>query len=155
SLYEHGARLMESQDPADWERAWRDYLEPLGERYPDHPYQKQVEEFRRRIEAARRPEEAPPVSEARPLYRQGEHLLEQGDPARARWLGREVASVFAGVPSEDAWVRKAREGLAELDRQEADLQRWAPVRAALKRAAALAAEGKRDEAEAVWHGIEE
>ncbi|MFO0925787.1 MAG: hypothetical protein U0736_01970 [Gemmataceae bacterium] len=45
------AATMASDDPADWER-----VGPLprtaGQKFPDHPYQAEVEAFRQRIEAA-------------------------------------------------------------------------------------------------------
>src|SRR5262249_43310442 len=53
TLYERGSELMKSKEPTDWERAWRDYFQPLNERFPDHPYQEQVEKFRIQIETAR------------------------------------------------------------------------------------------------------
>jgi serine/threonine-protein kinase len=155
SLFERGARLMESPDPAQWELAWREYFEPLNERYPDHPYQQQVEEFHRRIEAARRRAEGSGSGEAERFYRRGERLRQDGDAAAARRVWGDVVSVFTGVPSEEEWVRRARDGLAELDREDGRPRRWQSIRAALKRAAALAAEGKRAEAEAVWRGIEQ
>jgi hypothetical protein len=155
SLYEQGARLMESDDPAQWDIAWRDYFAPLNERYPDHPYQKEVEAFRRRIEAARQQQEAPKLSEAERFFRRGERLRREGDRAGARRTWQDLAAVFTGVPSEEEWVRRAKEDLAELDKSAADPKRWDSVRAALQRAEALAKQGKLQEAEAIWHGIEE
>jgi serine/threonine-protein kinase len=154
TLYEHGAALMQSADPADWKIAWRDYLGPLNDRYPDHPYQKEVEEFRRRIEAADQQQAVPRVSEAQRFYRRGERLRQEGKPVEARQVWQSVSDAFAEVASEAEWVRRARQGLAELDEAAADPQRWQPIRAALKRAAALAAQGKREEAEAIWRGLE-
>jgi hypothetical protein len=155
SLYEQGAKLMESDDLAQWEIAWRDYFQPLNERYPDHPYQKQVEAFRQRIEAARQRQEAPKLSEAERFYRRGQRLRQEGDLAAARRTWQDLAAVFADVPSEAEWVRRAKAGLAELNKAAADPERWAAVRAALQRAEALVKQGKLQEAEAIWHGIEE
>jgi serine/threonine-protein kinase len=155
SLYEHGAALMASDQPARWDEAWRDYFEPLNRRFPDHPYHKEVEEFRRRIEEAHRAAEAPPaVNDARRFFHQAERLRQAGDVAAARRTWQAVVDVFAAVPSEEEWVRRSLEALQELDREAADARRWEPVRSALKHAAALAAEGKRDQAETIWRGIE-
>ena len=42
---------MVVEDPADWERAWDEYLEPLSERYPDQ-YVAEVAAAREKVEAA-------------------------------------------------------------------------------------------------------
>src|SRR5207302_1797944 len=52
TLYDRGAKLMASERLADMREAWSDYLEPLGIRYPEHPYQKEVESFRLKLKAA-------------------------------------------------------------------------------------------------------
>src|SRR5262249_58197826 len=91
ALFERGAELMARPHRVDWERAWREYLGPLGERFPDHPYQKEVEQFRRKLEASRNP--APPLpDEAQRFYRRGERLLLEGDSAAARKLGQNVGA---------------------------------------------------------------
>src|SRR5206468_1831075 len=41
TLFDRGSELMKSKELSDWERAWRDYFQPLNERFPDHPYQDQ------------------------------------------------------------------------------------------------------------------
>jgi serine/threonine-protein kinase len=114
---------------------------------------RQVEPTPEPAEAAN-PAEAPP-SEAERFYRKGERLRQEGDTKEARRLWENLVAAFAGIPSEEKWVARAKESLAEMDREQTDQQRPHPARAALKRAAALAAEGKRHEAEAVWHGLEE
>src|SRR5205085_10504211 len=48
-LYAAAAPLMASDRPADWQRAWADYLEPLQERYPNS-YRDEVKAFRRRLD---------------------------------------------------------------------------------------------------------
>ena len=59
----------------------------------------------------------------------------------------------------DAWFDQTELDPTEVPniekvKQAASKERWAPVRAALKQAAELRDRGKRDEAEAIWHGIE-
>jgi serine/threonine-protein kinase len=154
TLFERGAALMQSKHLADWETAWRDYLKPLEDGHPDHPYKEQVEKFRKQIEAARNRDAAAAVSEAERFYRQGERLWQEGKTADARRVWKNVTTVFQGIDSEKEWVGRAAKGLAQLDVQAADKERWAPVRAALKRAAALRDEGKMADAEQIWAGIE-
>jgi serine/threonine-protein kinase len=153
-LYEQGARLMASPNPSDWELAWRDYLEPLGQRFPDHPYQKEVEEYRQRLDNARAKDKPSGVSEAERFFRQGAWLRQEGNTAEAKDVWQNVVAVFGEVPSEAEWVRRARDGLAELEKAAGNTERWAPVCAALKQAAELAGQGNRKAAEAIWTGVE-
>ena len=54
----HGSHVMEtSNSVGDWEQAWEEYLEPLNTRFPDHPYQDKVEEYRQ--QDRRRPRRLP------------------------------------------------------------------------------------------------
>ncbi len=157
ALYARGAELMKSKYLADKERAWQDYLGPLERDHPGHPYQKELEEFRRQLEAARKGDEPPPaltLSEAQRFYLRGQRLRQEGKLAEARRVWRDVAVAFAGVGSEKEWVARAEKGLAELDNAAVEKERWASVRAALKRAAALRDQGKRDEAERIWAALE-
>jgi hypothetical protein len=67
---------MESDDPDDWYRAWRDYLEPLNRKYPDHPYQEQVEQYRQRMEKAAKKARAPTLKEWEQWYYTREDIPE-------------------------------------------------------------------------------
>ena len=157
SLYEQGAALMKSPDLADKERAWRDYLEPLDKDHPDHPYKKEVTELRRQLDAARKGVDrsaAPSISEGQRFFLRGQRLHLEGKNAEARRVWKDLTVVFRGVESEKEWVRRAEKGLAELDNAAVARGRWAPVHAALKRAAKLRDQGKRAEAEQIWSAIE-
>ncbi|HYT90655.1 MAG TPA: serine/threonine-protein kinase [Gemmataceae bacterium] len=94
------------------------------------------------------------VGEAERFYRQGERLRQEGKVAEARRVWQNVVVVFQGVDSEKEWVGRADRGIKEINDPAIDKERWAPVRAALKRAAALRDEGKLAEAERIWAGIE-
>jgi serine/threonine-protein kinase len=156
TLFQHGAELMASTDPADWERAWREYLEPLQRDHPDNPHRAEVEEFHKKIEKQRRLAEIGlPSSEAQRLYLLGDRLRQQGNVAEARRLWTNLAVVFKSVGSEKKWVDKAEQALVRLDKDAAETDRLGPVRSALKHADALRQEGKNEEAEAIWRGIEE
>jgi hypothetical protein len=149
TLYERGAALMQSKDPADWDRAWREFLEPLELNHPDHPHKAEVEKFRQQIEA-----HAHRLSEGQRLYLIGEKMQQERRWAQARLQWQQIVDVFKDVESEKEWVRRAQQGIAEVDKMAADQQRWAPVRAALKQAATLRDQGQRPAAEAIWNGIE-
>ncbi|MFO0964442.1 MAG: serine/threonine-protein kinase [Gemmataceae bacterium] len=142
TLYARGAALMETGRLADMERAWRDYFEPLDERYPDHPYRDKLRDYKIQLETAR----SPRPSEAQRFYHLGERLLEEGKVGQARKLWSDLITVFGANDAERDWVKKAERGLDELESKERVAQIWEAAQPALKRAAALRAAGKRAEA---------
>jgi serine/threonine-protein kinase len=151
TLFARGSELMESTRSSDWERAWREYFEPLNRRFPDHPYQEQVESFRLRIEEARNPR----PSEARPFFERAERLEREGSYLEARRAWTNLILVFQGVEREKEWVRRAEQALRELEKTAAAKERWQSVRPALARAQALWLEGRKTEAEKIWNALEE
>jgi hypothetical protein len=162
ALYDRARPLMQSDDPADWERAWTDYLEPLSREYPDK-YADEIKAFRartqplaelRRVLAAGRG--AKYTSEAERFYHEGLRLAEGGDFAGARWVWEQMATAFTGVESEARWVELARQAAGRMPPQDGALHRpsSAGLRAALDRAKALKADGKTAEANAVWDSLE-
>ena len=151
ALYERGARLMASDRLADLREGWKEYLEPLNTRFPDHPYQQEVEKFRLKLQTA----EDPTMREAQRFFQQGERLHKEGDLKGAQRLWQAVATVFKDVDREKDWVRRAERALVDLEKEAAGKERWQSVRSALDRAARLRDQGKRAEAEKIWSGIEE
>lgn len=148
-LFEHGAQLMESGSEADMQRAFADYLDPLERNYPDHPYKEKVEEFRRQYESAKGP------SEAQRFFEQGELLAKQGNLAEARRKWHALIDAFGQVDPERPWVERARRALADMDRTDAKPDRFKNAFAALDHADKLRREGKREDAERIWSGIEQ
>jgi hypothetical protein len=162
-LYARAQPLMRSDDPADWERAWTEYLEPLSREYPDK-YADEIKAFRaraqplaelRRAQATGRA--ARYASEAERFYHEGLRQCEAGDFAGARRTWERVVAAFTGVPSEAPWVELARQAAGRLPAQDGALHRpsAAAVRATIDRAKALRAEGKTAEADAVWDALTE
>jgi serine/threonine-protein kinase len=152
TLFDQGAKLMASKNSADWETAWKEYLEPLNQRYPDHPYQEEIAVFREKRDRSRRAAEG--LNEAQRLFHQGERLLKEGQYAQAKKVWENVAQAFAGADSEKEWVEHSQKALKDLEKTAGAKERWEPVRAALKRAAALQAEGNRAEAERIWASVQ-
>jgi eukaryotic-like serine/threonine-protein kinase len=162
-LWAKAQPLMKSDDPADWERAWTEYLEPLAREYPDK-YADEIKAFRgraqplaelRRAQAAGRA--AKYGSDAERFYHEGLRQCEAGDFAGARRTWERVGAAFAGVPSEAPWVELARQAAGRLPSQDGALHRpsAAALRAAIERAKALRAEGKTAEADAAWDALAE
>lgn len=150
-LFEHGAALMQTGELVDMERAWREYLGPLNARFPEHAYQAEVAEYRRRLEEARDPS----PGEAERVYRLGETMRRQGDYERAARQWRDLIEVFCGEKAEQRWVRQAEKSLAELEGIARRTERWKQVRPALRRARELHRAGKVAEAERLWAALEE
>ena len=119
-LYANAEPLMQSADPADWDRAWDDYLTPLADRYPAE-YSVQVadarikimtrKEIRRTVDQAARVRYA---GEGERLYQTGLKLAQAGDVAGARryW---ELLRAFESIPSEVRWVEAGRLALVETE----------------------------------------
>jgi len=148
-LLRRGTELMQAPLLVDKERAWRDYLEPLGERFPDHPYQDEVKKLRQQLEEARRPARFF-TSEAQRLYAWGEQLALEGKLVKARAVWKDLACVFKGIELEKDWVERAEDRLKQLQKGNAEEMRRQAIRAALDRAATL----PRAQAEEIWSGLE-
>ena len=119
-LYGAAIPLMESDDPADWDRAWDEYLEPMGRRYPA-AYPDELAEARQKI-ADRRElnraivagEKVAFTSEAERWYARGLALARVGDTAAARRVWQNLVAGFANVQAEKRWVKLAERGLTDL-----------------------------------------
>lgn len=142
ALFSRGSELMETGRLADMERGWRDYLEPLTERYPDHPYQDKLAEYKTRLEAARTPN----PSEAQRFFHLGEKHLENGDAAHAARVWNSLVLVFKDAKEEREWVRKADRALSDLESKERVQRIREAARPALKQALALRDAGNLEEA---------
>jgi hypothetical protein len=163
-LWNAAAPLLASDDPADWERAWDEYLEPLARKHPDR-YADEVaaakekigdrRELRRAVAAGAK---ADPRTDAERFYLRGLRLVQGGDAEGARRTWQELLTAFGPVESERRWVELARAGLATLEhpgsRPRTPPDR-SPFEAAVAHARALAAAGKTDEAEAAFRALEE
>jgi hypothetical protein len=160
-LYAAAAPLMASDDPADWRRAWDEYLERLTSRYPDHPHREEVAAFQRRVQdvdrldkAVRQADAGVPQSEAERFYRQGLQYAQNGDAGAARRVWQGVVKSFAGVASERRWVDLANRGMARLG-EPAGGDQFASAREALAEARKLRDAGQRDAAARIWDGLVE
>jgi hypothetical protein len=160
-LYARGAELMKSDDPADWNRAFTEFFEPMEAKFPDHPHKAELVEFRQRLvqneaetAAARRARHAGPMSEAQWAYQEALRRRQIGDEegARARW--KALIAVFSDVPGEGPWVRLAKQRLEdEKPEQVARTRDLKPVIEARNRAQRLREQGKNAEADKIEAGL--
>jgi len=151
-LYARAEPLMKSDQPADWDKALDDYLDPLSSRYPDWQ-PKQVEADRTRLRdrkelrrAVEQSAKADYDSEAERLYHQGRKLAESGNPSSARRVWASVVEAFDGIPAEERWVALARQGLEDLVRKPPTKFAYKGLDAALAHVASLKESGKGVEA---------
>ena len=140
-LFTQARPLIESADPADWDRALADYLDPLADRYPGR-FAAEIAAVKQRAADRRELRRAladgakvKPGSAAERLYVRGLRLAQAGDPAAARRVWAAVGTVFGPVPGEQRWVTLA----AAATQATADAVPPDPDYTALK--AALAAHG--------------
>jgi serine/threonine-protein kinase len=123
-FYQQGAALMASSDPADWDRAWAEYLEPIVRAQQEADHKEQIEAFHQQVEdqgalrrALVRMPLTGPTSEAQRFYQRGLRLCQDGDIEAARQTWKSVVEAFAGVESEERWVGLCKRALAELERR--------------------------------------
>jgi serine/threonine protein kinase len=156
--FEAAKPLMESKDPAKWQKAWDNFLEPMTLRYPDHPYQAEVEAFRHQLDdqsAVRRLTMRNRRGEAHRFYEQGLARFQMGDAVGGRKLWEQLIAAFGGVESEQFWVQRAQRGLTELPRAAVDIRTTPAVAGALEQARKFRDQNQRDKAESIWKALEE
>jgi serine/threonine-protein kinase len=146
SLFQHGSELMTQEDPEEWDRAWNEYLQPLNDSFPRHPYKADVEKFHKQIETAH---------EARRFYRQGERLLREGNSAGAVRVWTNQVTVFGGASAAKWWVARAERSLADLEKSQPSPDHLAAGYAALQRANTLRDQGQLAQAQHIWDSIED
>jgi hypothetical protein len=158
-LFASAQPLMNSDQPADWRRAWTDYLLPLQERFPDNAHADEIKAFERKMQdvgdqdkALERAKAEVRMSEAERFYRQGLVLLQNGDSVGARRLWRAVVTAFPGVAAEERWVALAERGLQRLE--PAPILRRQSIEESLTTARRLRDAGKTAEARRIWDAVE-
>ncbi|MFO0844176.1 MAG: serine/threonine-protein kinase [Gemmataceae bacterium] len=158
TLYQRGAALMASDNPDDWETAWDRYLGPLENKYPDHPYQDELAEFKRRLEDSRAEHRAEGrarwsrrLGEGEWFFEKGVRMRQRGAEKEARLLWQALVEAYREVPSERPWVRRAE---GELARPLAAVAKPpSALRDALDRAKAMEGDGQKAEADAVRQSL--
>jgi serine/threonine-protein kinase len=162
TMYRRGADLMKSDDPADWETAWDNYLGPLLDKHPDTPHRPELEEFNARYEAAKAARRAKlavrwagPMSEGQWFYQDGLRRRQQGDEAGAQRVWKLLIGAFKEVPSEEPWVRLAEQELDQgADKPPPEWQ-WSPVRKAMRQARDLREKGQDKAADRIENALQE
>lgn len=160
TLFHKGAALMASADPEDWEKAWKNYFEPLQRRFPDHAYSEELEEYRQQLADSRAIVEARALARTRGRISEGQWFYEsairqrlRGDEAGAKRTLGALIDAYSEVPAQRPWVELAEK---ELDRRPGLTDKpWKSIRDALDRAEKLLREGKPEEAATIRRGLRE
>lgn len=120
-LYEKGSALLQSTNPADWERAWHEYFEPLTRKYPGR-YEAEAKDARLRTEdqvelrrAFTSVRSNQVQSEAERFWHAGVRLCQAREYPAARLVWENLIRAFGLVEKEQRWVRLAKFGIARLD----------------------------------------
>jgi serine/threonine-protein kinase len=95
------------------------------------------------------------MSEPQRFYFQGLRLYRLGDQEGAYYRWKALEAAYADVDSAQKWVQRAREKLKGFEKVPDPDKRWKDVRAALEQARLYLAQGKPENAEAIWKGLEE
>ena len=160
-LIQQARPLLESDDPAQWDRAWEEYLIPLKDRFPD-AYTTEIEAARQKIRDRRdlrkALDEAGRVryrSEAERLYHRGLRLCQNGEPQAACQLWRQIQVAFAEIESERHWVELAAVAIrqAELRPNAVTTSDRAALLTALERIEQLKRSGDEEAAQAVLEAL--
>lgn len=147
-LFAAAQPLLASDDVADWDRAWDDYLDPLGRRFPDR-YADEIAAVRAKIADRKELKRAVETgaktrfrSDAERAYARGLRLAQAGDLAAARRTWEATVAAYSGVEADSRWAALAAAGLADLAKTPAVAAESRPGFAAgIARAAALKAAG--------------
>lgn len=119
-LFQSALPLLKSDNPADWDRAWDDYLQPMNE---NDPQAHAAEVLAVKVKIADRKKlkraiddigKAKASTEAERLYLRGLSLLQSGDTEQAKQTWQSLGTMFADQPSEERWLKLANLGLSEL-----------------------------------------
>jgi hypothetical protein len=160
SLLAAALPLVESDDPADWDRAVDEYLEPLSRWHPGEradvvrAARRRVRERKDLRQAVAAGANARYSSDAERTYHRGLALARAGDLAAARLTWAAVAAAFAADPDARHWVELARAGLAELDRHPGGPPPTAGLAAALDEVRKRRSAGRTAAADDILRAIE-
>jgi len=156
-LYAAAVPLLNSDDPADWDRAWDEYLEPLSRRYPNALVAERTaavqhiadrRELHRALEAGAK---SSFTSEAHRWYAHGLALARVGDEHAAYRVWTEMLLLFSGSenPGDERWLALARLGLAGLPQLPPETTSAGKLSAVFQRLKDLESAGRHAEAEAI------
>ena len=115
-LYASAQPLLESDNPADWDKAWDDYLEPLSTKYPGE-YAEEVRAAKAKLSDRRKLRRAIDDGAKVQFSGDGERLYARGLAFAQVGDGEEAERTWKAIPSksgDERWWKLAQIGLAEL-----------------------------------------
>lgn len=161
-LFQRAERLMQSEAPADWDRAKTDYLDPLRSRFPSSSHLPKVDEFLDQI-AMHKAEERlkfigrlgqQPTHEGESLLLQARQFEQFGDRVTAIEKYRGLLTVLPDTTENRVYRQLARRNIAKLETEGSERTNAVDiVTAALERAEKLYTAGNVLDARRIWSSV--
>jgi serine/threonine protein kinase len=161
-LLEKAAKLMESNEPGDWEVANKDYLSELRRRFPNGKSATTVQQYVDRIDMSKAEEKLKlktrmgrePTSEGESLYAQARQYEIFGDRVTAFEKYQSMIQVLGDAADARPYVNLARRQIAVIEgASDGKSDRLKIVADAMQRAEDLYKDGSVVEAQKIWNSI--
>ncbi|MCZ2340737.1 MAG: hypothetical protein LC104_02940, partial [Bacteroidales bacterium] len=159
-LWSQAVPLLASANPDDWDRAWNEYLEPLGRRYPDS-HREELATAARQLATRRELKWALEAgskvqyrSEAERWYYRGLAFVRSGDFVTARQIWENLIPAFSSLETEARWVTLAQRGLEGLNSTPVPLQSAPVLDAILRQLQDLRKSGEEEAAQRLQTALE-
>ncbi|MGQ0633309.1 MAG: serine/threonine-protein kinase [Planctomycetaceae bacterium] len=161
TLFEQARVLMESQESADWRRAYENELAKLQTKFPNGKHHEQVQAWVDKFEMHRAEEQLKyrtrfgqePKTEAERLYSLARRYQNFGDVVAAEEKYKSLIELLKDDREARPYVNLARQRLHEIESEETPLDRRQVVENNLERAENLYKDGKTLEARRIWNSI--
>jgi serine/threonine protein kinase len=161
-LFERARVMLESDDPLQWDRAQREFLQPLRQRFPQSTHLADVQAWEDRIEMHKTEEKLKFKlklgrefdSEGERLYARARQYEQFGDQVSALERYQSLVTLLEGDEKGRVFVNLARRQIAAIQASGADhADRLELVRGALERAEGLQRDGNTLAARDLWQSI--
>lgn len=161
-MFDHGVAILEQPQGTEWLTARSKYFQPLVDADPERwtervtPYIEKIElyELTRSARVGTRGRASLPATEAQRVLQLAQHYRSTGDFSRAERTLVALRSLLEGQEEDVRAYNQAGLLLEEVQKDQGALtDRSRLLNESLDRADALAGEGKRTEAQAIWRGI--
>ena len=161
-LFERARVMLESDDPLQWDRAQREFLQPLRRRFPESAHLPEVQVWEDKIEMHKTEEKLKYKlklgrefdSEGERLFARARQFEQFGDQVSALERYQALVTLLQGDDKARVFVNLARRQIAAIEASGTDhADRLELVRTALERAEGLQRDGNTLAAREVWQSL--